>query len=239
MSKKPSFSELFFSKTKDYLDVFLLRQEQRSKDTVKAYRISLTEFYRYVTEQRGMKAVDFRFSDCSYDLVIDFSQYLQESKKLSNSTVNQRLAAIKSYLKYVSDGDIELMQVYLSVQKVPLLRLPKLQRPVMEKDELEAFFSEPKDTRFGRRDRVILILLFDTAIRVSELTGIVIGDVSADVKKPSIMIHGKGRKTRSVMLNDKCARQLKDYISHYHDQDPSPDTPLFFTVIHGRKNHMS
>ena len=239
MSKKPSFPELFFSRTKDFLDTFLLRQEQRSQDTIKAYRISLTEFYRYVTDEKHMKAMNFRFSECTYELVLDYSQYLQEVKKLANSTVNQRLAAIKSYLKYVSDGDIELMQVYLSVQKVPLLRLPKLKKPVLEKDELEAFLAEPKNTRFGRRDSVILILLFDSAIRVSELTAIVLGDVLADVKNPSIMIHGKGKKMRSVMLNDKCARQLKDYVHYYHDRDASPDTPLFYTVIHGKKNHMS
>ncbi len=239
MSKKPSFSELFFSKTKDFLDIFLLRQEQRSKDTIKAYRISLTEFFRYVTNQKHKKATNFKFSECTYEFVLEYSQYLQEVKNLANSTVNQRLAAIKSYLKYVSDGNIELMQIYLSVQKVPLLRIPKLQKPVMGKDELEAFFSEPKNTRFGRRDRVILILLFDSAIRVSELTSIVLGDVSTDVKNASIMIHGKGRKMRSVLLNDKCVRQLKDYILHYHDRDATPDTPLFYTVIHGIKNHMS
>lgn len=239
MNKKPSFSELFFSKTKDFLDTFLLRQEQRSKDTVKAYRISLTEFYRYVTGQKHVKVMNFRFSECTYELMLDYSQYLQEVKKLANSTVNQRLAAIKSYLKYVSDGDIELMQVYLSVQKVPLLRIPKLQKPVMEKDELEAFLAEPEDTRFGRRDRVILILLFDSAIRVSELTAIILGDVAVDVKEPSIMIHGKGRKTRTVILNDKCARHLRNYIHLFHDRNASPDTPLFYTVIHGKKNHMS
>ena len=51
--------------------------------------------------------MNFRFSECTYELVLDYSQYLQEVKKLANSTVNQRLAAIKSYLKYVSDGDID------------------------------------------------------------------------------------------------------------------------------------
>ena len=239
MSKKPSFQELFFSKTKDYLDTFLLRQEQRSKETVKAYRISLSEFYKYVTWQKGIKAMSFKFSDCTYDLVLCYSQYLQEDKKLANSTVNQRLAAIKSYLKYVSDGDITLMQVYMAIQKVPLLKTPKLQRPVIEKEGLQVLFAEPKDTKIGRRDKVILILLFDSAIRVSELTDIVLGDVGLDVKHPSIMIHGKGKKNRSVMLNEKCARHLREYILHYHGSDAAPDSPLFFTVIHGKMNHMS
>lgn len=239
MSKKPSFQELFFSRSKDFLDVFLLRQENRSEETVKAYRISLSEFFRYVTEQKNIKVMNFRFSDCTYDFVLGYSQYLQEEKKLANSTVNQRLAAIKAYLKYVADGDISLMQVYMGIQKVPLLKTPKLQRPVIEKEALQSLLAKPKDTRFGRRDRMILILLFDSAIRVSELTEITLGDISLNVKQPSIMIHGKGKKTRSIVLNEKCAKHLKDYVLHYHDPEAPPKSPLFFTVIHGKMNHMS
>ena len=127
----------------------------------------------------------------------------------------------------------------MAVQKVPILKTPKLQRPVIAKEELQSLLSEPKDTRFGRRDRMILILLFDSAIRVSELTDIVLGDVSIDVKQPTIMIHGKGKKTRSIVLSKKCVEHLKDYILHYHAPDEHPETPLFFTVIHGEMNHMS
>lgn len=239
MSKKPEFEDLFFSKTKDFLDIFLARQEQRSPDTIKAYRISLSSFYTYVTEVRSLKIMKFCFSDCTYEFVLSYSQYLQETQGLSNSTVNQRLAALKSYLKYVSDGDIGLMQVYMAVQKVPLLKIPKLQRPVLEKEDLKAFLSEPGDTKTGRRDRVILSLLYDTAIRVSELTGIVLGDMNLNIKNPSIVIHGKGKKSRTIVLNKKCAELVRDYILHYHDQDAQSDTPLFYTIIHGKLNHMS
>lgn len=239
MSKNPEFTDLFFSKTKDYLDIFLKRQEKRSDDTIKAYRISLSSFYKYVTEEKQIKVMKFCFSDCTYDFVLSYSQYLQEKQKLANSTVNQRLAALKSYLKYVSDGDISLMQVYMAVQKVPLLKIPKLQRAVIEKDDLKAFLAEPGNTKAGRRDRVLLAMLYDTAVRVSELTGIVLGDISLNVGNPSIIIHGKGKKSRSVVLNKKCAELVKDYIEHYHKADASPETPLFYTLIHGKMNHMS
>lgn len=164
MSKKPEFADLFFSKTKDFLDIFFKSQEQRSADTIKAYRISLSSFYKYVTEVKEMKVMHFCFSDCTYEFVLSYSQYLQEAQKLANSTVNQRLAALKSYLKYVSDGDIGLMQIYMAVQKVPLLKTPKLQRPVIEKEDLKAFLAEPENTKIGRRDRVLLALLYDTAV---------------------------------------------------------------------------
>lgn len=239
MSKRPEFTELFFSKTKDFLDVFLKRQEQRSDHTIKAYRISLSMFYAFVTDEMGIHVMRFCFSDCTYEFVLSYSQYLQENKGLANSTVNQRLAALKSYLKYVSDGDIGLMQTYIAIQKVPFLKTPKLQRPVIEKCDLKALFSEPGNTRAGRRDRVILILLFDSAIRVSELTDIVLGDVTLDVAHPSIVIHGKGKKNRSIVMSEKCAAQVRDYVLHYHKPDASPDTPLFYSIIHGKINHMS
>jgi len=239
MNNKPAFSELFFSKTKDFLDVFLKRQEQRSPETVKAYRISLTSFYLYATVEKGLKVMQFCFTDCTYEFVLSYSQYLQETKKLANSSVNQRLAALKAYLRYVSDGNIELLQVYMGVQKVPLLKLAKLQRPILKKDVLKSLLDKPSDTLKGNRDRVLLIFLFDAALRASELLGITLGDLSLDISSPTIMIHGKGRVERSISLNERTAEHLREYIRHYHHTDSSPDMPLFYTMIHGRINHMS
>lgn len=236
---KPAFEDLFFSKTKNFLDTCLVRQEQRSPETVKAYRISLTSFYEYVTGICGIKPMQFCFSDCRYEFVLGYSQHLQEEKHLANSSVNQRLAALKSYLRYVSDGDIELMQIYLSVQRVPLLKLSRLQRPVLEKDILSLLLDKPEDTKKGRRDRMLLILLFDTAVRASELQAIKICDVSLETGQASIIIHGKGKKERSVVLNQKTVAHLKQYILRYHGPSPDPNMPLFYTVIHEEINHMS
>lgn len=239
MSRSPKFKELFFSKTMDYLNRFLARQENRSVETVKAYRISLTCFYGYVTEVKLLNVMKFKFSDCTYEFVLSYSQYLQEEKNLAASTVNQRLAALKSYLKYVSDGNIELIQVYMSVQKVPLLRLQKLQRPVIEKEGLKKLLKSPGKSRIGIRDSMILILLFDSAIRASELLGITLGDISMNVSSPSILINGKGKKQRSIILSDKTVKHLQNYLYLYHDTGAPLDTPLFFTVIHGKVNQMS
>lgn len=239
MNNRTEFTELFFSKTKDFLDVFLPRQENRSPETVKAYRLSLTCFYTYVTTEYKRSAIAFCFSDCTYDFVLNYSQYLQEKKKLANSTVNQRLAALKAYLRYVSDGNIALIQVYLGVQKVPLLKLSKLQRPIIEKNSLAMIFNKPLNTKIGNRDTMILIILFDLAIRVSELLDITLGDISLEISAPSILIHGKGKKQRVVSLNDKTIGHLREYIRIYHEKDSPADTHLFYTIIHRKMNRMS
>ncbi|NLB42468.1 MAG: tyrosine-type recombinase/integrase [Clostridiales bacterium] len=239
MSNRTEFAELFFSKTKDFLDVFLPRQENRSPETVKAYKLSLTCFYNYVTTECKRSAIAFCFSDCTYDFVLKYLQYMQEKKKLANSTVNQRLAALKSYLRYVSDGNIALMQIYLGVQKVPLLKLYKLQRPIIEKNGLAMMLNKPLNTKIGNRDRMILIILFDTAIRISELLDITLGDISIEISAPSILIHGKGKKQRVISLNDKTTGHLQEYIRVYHEINSPADTHLFYTIIHGKMNRMS
>jgi len=239
MSNRPELKDLFFSRTNDFLNIFLLKQECRSKETIKAYRISLNDFFSYVTDVVGNNVMKFRFVDCTYDFVLVYSQYLHKTRNLASSTVNQKIAALKSYLKYVADDDIALVQVYMAVQKVPNLKTAKLQRPIISREGLSALFEAPSDTKFGRRDRVILIMLFDTAIRVSELINILLGDINLDVEHPTIVIHGKGKKTRSITLNRKCAAHLKSYIIHYHSMDADKNTPLFYTIIHGKMNKMS
>lgn len=236
---KKQFSGLFFSKTKDFLDIFLPKQNNRSSETVRAYRISLNSFYDYVMKTAGISAVSFRFSDCTYDFVLGYSQFLREQKKLAASTVNQRLAALKTYLKYVTDADFSMIQVYLAVKKVPLLRTEKLQRPIIEKDGLSAFLAAPPDTRIGNRDRMLLVMLFDTAVRISELLEIRIRDISLMASNPTILIHGKGKKQRVVSLNEKTVLHLREYVASFHGKDPSPDAYLFYTTVHGKRMKMS
>lgn len=233
------FEQLFFSKTMDFLEIYLMKQAGRSAHTRKAYKATLGQFYDYVTTERGFSPLGFRFSDCSYQLVLDFSQHMQGHKKYKPVTVNQKLAAIKSYLKYAADGNVSIVQVYLAVKKVPELSVPKIQRPVMEADALAAYLDAPSATRIGNRDRMILIMLFDTAVRVSELVAITLGDIVLDIGNPLILIHGKGRKERSIQVSDKTAEHLKAYISAYHKGEIISDRPLFYTVIHGHLNPMS
>lgn len=206
---------------------------------MKAYRTGLNDFYEFVTDIEKISALHFRFQDCTYDFVLKFSQYLQENKKLSPASVNQKLSVLRNYVRYAADETIDFMQVYLSVQKVPMLRVPKLQRPILNKESLKKLLAAPADTEKGKRDRMILILLFDTAMRVAELCAITISDVYLNVDTPCITINGKGEKQRSVVLTDRTAANLKQYISKNQKLYEAPSTPLFPTIIHGRIQHMT
>lgn len=236
---KPKFEELFFSKTNEFLKSFLLRQRAVSPATEKAYRFGLSVFYDFVTVTCTISPLSFRFTDCTYQRVLQFVEYMQQELGYALRSVNSRISALKSYLEYVSDGDVGLTSIYLAVKKVPTVSAPVAMRPVLKQNELSVFLNAPKSTAIGKRDRFILILLFDSAIRVGEITMITLGDIVKEGGNYSILIHGKGRKERCIILSEKTARHLEGYLETFHKKDSFPDKPLFFTVIHGKLAAMS
>ncbi len=245
MSKKkkasptPEYGSLFFSKVTQFLDVYLLQQAGESIYTRKSYKTGLSVFYDYVTESLNISPMTFQFSQCSYQLVLGYSQYLQKVLKRKNSTVNSRLAAIKSYLAYASDCDVAIISTYVSVNRVPFLPVPKVLRPIIQKEDIAEFLDSPEHTRLGNRDRFILILFFDTAIRVSEFVNITLGDIVEDNGNYTVLVHGKGRKERCIILSDKTSRHMKAYLKALHPDMNDPSRPLFYTTIHGNISSMS
>lgn len=237
--RKTSYESLFFSRTEQFLKMYLINQTASSLHTEKGYRESLSVFYDYVTKSLKISPMTFQFTDCTYILVLNFSEYMQTELKYAKSTVNTRLSAIKSYLGYVAADDFSLTSVYLSVKKVPMLTVPKIIKPIIEPENVKYLLEIPKKTRIGNRDKFILVLLFDSAIRVSELTGITLGDIIVDKTDITIVIHGKGRKEREIVLSKKSAKHMINYMKAFHPYNEDKSRPLFYSSIHGNISPMS
>ena len=237
MNKIP-LEKLFFSKTRDFLDLYLSTQCSKSKHTIKAYRDALTVFRKYVVEVRNYSVKTFSFDDCTRDFILDFIEYLQ-NLGLSPNTCNHRLAALKAYMWYVSDGDISLQQIAIVVSRIPFLKVPEKNKELLSEECLAAILAAPKATKFGIRDTTIMVLLYDTAIRLSELIELNISSVVFDAPIPYLRIHGKGDKERIVSFTSNTAMHLKNYINVYHKNNAVRDKCLFYTTIHGVDNRMS
>ena len=235
--KAKSFNELFFSRTHEFLDGYLASQCSRSPHTVKAYRDALTVLRRYVTSQ-GLSLKSFGFEDCTRDFLLGFMEYLQKSG-YEKSSCNQRLAAIKSYMWFVADGDITWQQNALMVSRIPFLRTPDKERETLSEECLKALFSAPDKNKRGIRDAAIMIILYDSAIRLSELLGLKVSDVNLLNDIPYLRIRGKGDRERIVSISDNAAKHLKNYMVLYHGTDPPVTDGVFYTVIHGKVHPMS
>lgn len=231
--------DLFFSMTDHFLNNYVTHICGCSEHTRASYRADLNTFVDYVHDERRLDVRRFRFSDCTYDFLLDYRNWLIDERKLKASTVNHKVATLKSYMHYAALRDASLAQFDVAVSEVPMLTIPRGIRPVIDDEDcLRALLAKPKNTRLGRRDRLIMAMLFDTAIRVSELTGLKVRDVCHELEEPYILVHGKGRHERIVGLSDNTVSLIKGYVSEYHPEGDD-EAPFFYTVIHGTRNAMS
>ena len=229
---------LFFSKTSDFLNLYLPRQAMKSDNTIDTYRDGLTVFRKYLTEVKNVSIRKFRFEECTHDFLLDYMAYLK-NKGCAAGTCNNRLAAIRAYLWYVADGEISMQSTALGASKVPFIKGPQKVKETINPDDLAALLSAPSDkTKIGIRDKTILILLYDSAIRVSELRELKIDSLKLNESIPYIRVRGKGDKERIVSITDKTVEHLKRYLKLYHLEKDS-NYPLFYTVIKGHVSAMS
>ena len=82
------------------------------------------------------------------------------------------------------------------------------------------------------------LIVYDPAVRVSELLSLDVRSVNLEAVIPYIRIYGKGNKERIVAVTDAAAAHLRNYIKLYHPEH-QPDKPLIYTVIKGQTNRMS
>lgn len=146
MNKKKQEQKLFFSRTFDFLGHYLPEQAMKSSNTVETYRDALTVFRRYITDTLHLSLRSFCFADCTHDLLLEYLAFLNK-KGNAPTTCNNRLAAIRTYLWYVSDEDISLQSVALTASHVPFLKVPKLIREIIQEEDLAALLSAPRIQR--------------------------------------------------------------------------------------------
>ena len=237
MKIKESKHALFFSLTWDFLNKYLPKQAGHSSNTVESYRDSLTLFRRFLTDVQHKSLAKFKFSDCTKDCIYGFREHILQGGS-KPSTVNVRITAIRTYLNYAADRDISVQSVALAISQIKPLKKMQKEKEVLSEDALAAILSAPPQTKMGLRDRAILITLYDSAVRLSELLSIRIGDMNLDCEYPYAFIHGKGNKERTVQLTENSVCHLKEYMRIFHS-NPSCDAFLFSTTIKGNTDKMS
>lgn len=228
---------LFFSMTFEYLNVYLPKQMGNSPKTIKSYCDALSLFRKFVSDKLGISIARFTFSHCDRDCIYLFMSFLKERGN-SPSSQNQRLAALKSYLWFAADKDISLQSLALNVKRIPSFKVKKKELEVLSNNALTSIFSQAGNSKMGLRDRTIMIVLYDSAIRLEEVLELKLFDVQMG-DSPFLRVQGKGSKERLVPISIKTSNHLHQYIEVFHGKH-SPDTELlFYTCIKGHTGAMS
>ena len=153
-------------------------------------------------------------------------------------TRNQRLAALKSYLWFAAEKDTALQSVAISISRIKSCRNPQKEKPILDEHALKMLIEAPDNSKMGIRDKIIMILLYDSAARIDEILSLRKQDLNIDTDDPFIHVIGKGQKERIIALTDITCKHLRQYISLYPKDNPATDL-VFYTSIKGLTGKMS
>lgn len=240
MTRNRNSGQDFWKYIRSYLTVYLPKIRCLSPQTIDSYRQSITMYCKYLKEKHSIDFSKVSFEHITRDSVINFIQWLCE-RNCGTSTCNLRLSSLKSLLKYCADEDISLYSVYQEIKKIPLMKISRIPVKYMSEIALKALLVQPDiRTVKGLRNRMIIILLYDTGTRVQELVDLKRTDLQLKAKNPFVVVTGKGRKTRSIPLMDKTVAHLNEYLKRFHTiSDGIISKPLFYSIRDGMPHKLS
>jgi len=220
----PSLLQSFFTER-------LLRQRQASPHTIAGYRDSFRLLLQFAKERLGKAPSKIRVEDLDAPFLGLFLEHLEDVRKNSARTRNARLAAIHSFFQYVA---LEEPAFALHCQRI--LAMPNKRherRPIefLNREEFDALLAVPDlSTWLGRRDRALLLVAFQTGLRVSELIGLNCQDVVLGTGA-HVRCLGKGRKERCTPLRPETTTTLHAWLRERHGQ---LEEPVFPSIRGGR-----
>lgn len=236
---KRDASYAFFAMLKGFLDDYLPLKRGCSDKTVRSYRQCFKLLNEYFSGT-GKRFDTWCFGDFTRDAVWSFLMWLRDEKGNCPATLNLRLAAVKSFLRYCSEEDVSVTHAYLDVCAIHSFKDPKPQRvEYFTAAQLKSLFAQPDTSeRMGRRDRFFLMFSYESGCRVQELIDLTLGSVARDGDSARLTIVGKGGKTRVVPLPSKLVAHFDAYAAEFHPDGPA-DAPLFYTVHRSGPTPMS
>ncbi len=217
----------------NYLTVYLPGQKNLSTNTIKSYRDTYKLLLRFMKMKFSISPERLIISNFDRDSIDNFLLWLERERGNSISTRNQRLAAIHALFRYIQGEMPEHLFLCQRVLAMPFKRTERTVVSYLPVDTLKAILARPDTaTLYGRRDLVLLSVLYDTGARVQEIIDLIVKDVRLD--EPAIIrLIGKGKKIRHVPIMKQTVNLLETYLQEQNLlRDNFESHPVFFNRQH-------
>jgi integrase/recombinase XerD len=231
----------FFSFARDYLHIYLPTVQRRSPKTIEAYRISLECFLEYLAEHEHVARSEVSFDDFDRQHLKSWLAWMSDQRNYAPKTVALRLSAMKAFLAYCSYEDVTLVALSQAARALRGPSSPKKPIEYLSEAETRAVLGAfGGHTAKARRNRMLLILLYDTAARVGEITDLTLQGLCL-AKPGHVILTGKGNKTRIVPLTARTIEHLEVYLVEFHPNTATlaATRPLFYSRHRGQPSRLS
>ena len=211
---------------------YLALNRSLSRHTVRAYDSDLSQFIEHVARANGVKTSELEPSALGRDAIRGFLSTIHGEGQ-SRSSAARKLAAVRTFCRYLKRERL------IESDPGSLIGTPKreVRMPAHLSEDEMTHLIDAADVEqvLGRRDRAILELLYASGLRLSELAGLDIDDIS--LSRKMVRVLGKGGKERLVPFNGSTATairaSLKDRAPHVERRSREAD-PLFVNHRGGR-----
>jgi site-specific recombinase XerD len=220
----PQLLEAFFTDR-------LMRQRQASPNTIASYRDTFRLLLKFAQERLKKPPSKLDLGELDTPFIGAFLNQLEKERGNKARSRNVRLAAIRSFFRYVALHEPSHSALAQRVLAMPNKRHKKKQIEFLTRAEIDALLAAPDpNTWTGRRDRTMLLVAVQTGLRVSELTGLCCGDVTL-TPGAHVRCIGKGRKERCTPLRKEVVTALRIWLLERKGQ---ASAPLFTNIRGGR-----
>ena len=207
-----------------FLKDHLADQRGASEHTCDTYAYSFQLLFEFASDKTQVAPSQLCLEQIDAPLVCEFLEHLESVRENAPSTRNARLAAIRSFFRFLEYRLPQALDQIRRVLAIPFKKSDSRLVPYLNSDEVQALLDAPDpSTRGGIRDRAMLHLAMAAGLRVSELIGLRMDDLTLQ-PTPSILVRGKGRRERALPLLKQTAAALRAWLAVRGD----PQVPEIF-----------
>lgn len=227
----------FWQLARSYLHDYMPVTRNLSDKSVEAYKQSLKTYLQYLEVEKSIVNEQVTFDVFSRDNIKDYVSWLK-GRNYVPKTINLKLTAIRSFLKYCSEEDFELRGIYSDICTIKKQKEEKKPIEYLQPNATAAILSAyDTSTSKHRRNRMMLIMLYDTGARVQELADLNLSSLHLDMANPFVTLIGKGKKSRNVPLLQKTVKHLEVYLKEFHTENT--ENSLFYSTLDGKPHRLS
>jgi integrase/recombinase XerD len=212
----PTFGSIVYDFFLDYLP----QQKGLRPSSIRSYRDTMRLFMTFASVQTKRGVSELRFEDLGLERVLGFLRQLEQTRGNGVSTRNQRLAALHAFYEYVARRVPEMLHVCGQVAAIPMKRSAPPETRFMTREEIQTLFDQvPDRSRLALRDRTLLLFLYNTGARVTEVANLRVEQLVLTAQ-PQVRLLGKGGKWRTCPLWQRTASALQQLLAERGANDP-------------------
>lgn len=204
------FSKLLQSFLIDYI----IGECNCSLNTKSSYSTTFYLLIEFLFKKYKIKSNEITFDNLNKESIIEFLDYLENDRKNSVSTRNQRLASLKSFFKYVQYNEPSLFDLCTQILSIKNKKVPNKMISYFSEEEIKIIISHLNKEN-NLKYLTLLCVLYETGARVSELINIKICDINLS-DTASITLYGKRNKIRIVPISNELVKLINKYFKNQY-----------------------